>query len=323
MNGISIVVCTFNGESRLKETLESIIKLKAEFPWEVLVIDNNSRDKSSEISNLILSSYSVDFRIISEPKPGLTFARWRGVAESKYDIILFCDDDNHLQEDFLIVGYEIFSKNPNCGILGSKGKKNILVKDPDWFERFSHSYAVGSLGKEDGAQPKGSYHYGASCFFKKVALEKLYELGFRSVLSDRTGSVLSSGGDVELCLAVQLLGFELWFDSRLVFDHFIEPHRLKWSYYLKLKEGIASSFPLLESYRIDEFSRIKAFKFHIKREFWLACKGIVKSGLLYFYSKDKIHQVNFLTSKTKIISYFKNKKKTIEAFERNRRIFSA
>lgn len=321
LNGISIVVCTYNGGTRLKETLEHLVKLRSDFTWEVLVVDNNSTDESTDVAYQILSNSLVSFRIISESNSGLSFARWRGVTESRYDLILFCDDDNHLQEDFLTIGYEVFSKNPNCGILGSKGVKKITGKEPEWFERFSHSYAVGTLGKKNGPQPKGSYHYGAACFFRKSVLEELVNIGFQSILRDRSGTSLSSGGDVELCMAVQLLGFELWFDDRLEFHHYIEPHRLQWSYYLKLKIGIASSFPLLESYRIEEFVDFREFENFLKREFHFTWKGVLKSGLFLLLKKDKLHEVNFLTSSTKFKAYFKNRKAAIESFERNKRIF--
>jgi glycosyltransferase involved in cell wall biosynthesis len=51
MTDFSVVVCTFNGAKRLPQVLE---KLKAQqftqpCRWEVIVVDNNSRDRTPEI----------------------------------------------------------------------------------------------------------------------------------------------------------------------------------------------------------------------------------------------------------------------------------
>ncbi|TXE02406.1 glycosyltransferase [Algoriphagus aquimarinus] len=320
-SGISIVICTYNGESRIDLCLDHIRDSEFSGDFEVIVVDNASKDQTALKANSIIKKSGLDGRVVSENNPGLSSARWRGVMEAKFEFILFCDDDNWISTDFLKIGYDILKSHQSIGSLGSQGVPFFQGIKPDWFDDFSHSYAVGSLGKSNGPQPKGSYHYGACCFFRKSALEELVNIGFQSILTDRSGTSLSSGGDVELCLAVQLLGFELWFDDRLVFHHCIEPHRLKWSYYLKLKQGIASSFPLLDSYRIEEFSNFGEFGNFLKREFLLTSKGVLKSGLFSLFKKDKLHEVNFLTSSTKFKAYFKNRKATLKSFEINKRIF--
>lgn len=323
MKGVSIVLCTYNGSVRLPETLAHIIALYANFPWEVIIIDNNSLDRSSSVAKEILSKTELNYRVIIEKEQGLSFARWTGIRESNFDLILFCDDDNHLDPNFLTIGFDVFQRNPVIGVLGSLGLKKLASEEPKWFDQFAHSYGIGTLGKKNGPQHKGSYHYGAACFFRKSALRKLHEIGFQSILSDRKRSSLSSGGDVELCYAVQLLGYELWFDERLLFHHFIESHRLSWKYYLKLKKGIAKSFPLLESYRIDDFGTVEEFKKHLKKEKIIIFKGILKSGLLSISRGDLESKANILTSRAKFQVYSLNYRSTISAFIRNKKLFGA
>jgi len=48
---------------------------------------------------------------------------------------------------------------------------------------------------------------------------------------------LSSGGDSELCLVILFLGYELYYDERLRFTHFIPKERLSWSYCVKMLAG--------------------------------------------------------------------------------------
>jgi len=318
---VSIVICTYNGLSRLPETLDFIVKQKSKISFELIIVDNNSSDFTNDFVKEYLKDSEIDWKIVSETKAGLSYARWRGIEESKYELVLFCDDDNHLAENYIEIGAFKFSNNPNLGILGGLGSPKFESQKPTWFDDFSHSYAVGSLGKEPGIQAKGSWHYGAGCFFRKSALIQLKLLGFKSVLSDRKGGDLSSGGDVELCYAVQLLGFDLAFDPTLRFDHFIEAHRLDWDYYLKLNRGIASSFPLLESYQILSFNSRTAFMFHLIKILIMTMSRILK---LKFTNKPTLHEkVNYEFMKDSLKVFKRNFNPTIFAFDKNREFFRA
>jgi glycosyltransferase involved in cell wall biosynthesis len=50
LNGISLVICTFNGASRLKPTLEAIFNQEDQhqIPWELIIIDNASTDETAK-----------------------------------------------------------------------------------------------------------------------------------------------------------------------------------------------------------------------------------------------------------------------------------
>lgn len=323
--GISIVICTYNGKGRLGQTFSHIIKLQASYPWELILVDNASTDGTGEWASrwFLSQKIKLNFQIVSESRPGLNHARMMGVEMSRYDYILFCDDDNWLSPNFLSIGTKTLNENKKIGVLGSLGKPKFEGIEPVWFCEFSHSYAIGSLGKKTGKQNFGSYHYGAACFFRKEALSQLLSRGFQSLLADRMGKSLSSGGDVELCLAVQLLGYELHYEERLKFDHFIEAHRINWDYYLRLKKGISQSFPLLESYRIYEFENLRSFKSHLFASYLIVVKGMIKSGVKKLSSSTKSNEVAWITTRTKLRSFFKNYRKTIVAFQANKKMFNA
>jgi GT2 family glycosyltransferase len=84
---ISIVVCTRDRARLLERCLESLSRL--EYPdYEVVVIDNCSQDP--EVAAVIERS---GFRTIREERPGLDWARNRGIEEARHDIISYIDDD--------------------------------------------------------------------------------------------------------------------------------------------------------------------------------------------------------------------------------------
>ncbi len=93
----SIVIPAYNEESVLKATLLSLKKLgtpRREF--EVIVVDNNSKDKTSEIAR----KNGAD-KVVFEPEPGTNFAREAGRKAAHGEIIAFLDADTTPNIDWL------------------------------------------------------------------------------------------------------------------------------------------------------------------------------------------------------------------------------
>src|ERR687886_61147 len=62
------------------------------------------------------------------------------------------------------------------------------------------------------------------------AWHQLIEAGFKPLLIDRTGAQLTTGGDVELCYALRLAGWCLWYEPSLHLQHFMPAGRMRWQY---------------------------------------------------------------------------------------------
>ncbi|WP_075352576.1 glycosyltransferase [Algoriphagus marinus] len=314
----SIILCTYNGASKLEATLKAITELRTGFDWELLLIDNNSTDSTADFARSYLANSKIDYSVLDCNTPGKMKAFWLGIRAAKYDFILDCDDDNHLFLDFLQVGISYLKENPRVGALGGHGI--LKAKQvPDWFETYAKSYAIGSQGKSGEVMQPFSHLYGAGCFYRKSILLDLESKGFYSLLSCRKGTELSSGGDVELCYAIQLSGFDLVYLNTLKFHHAISQDRLSFEYYLKLKAGIASSFPILDSYRITEFLNVIAFNNHLIFKEWIALKGLLKSTLLGNSSMNS--KIEKVVTVTKFKYFFKNYTLALEGFKRNQKIF--
>lgn len=91
---VSVVIPAYNEEKYLSATLESLIN-QTVTPYEILVVDNNSTDKTVEIAK----EYPV--KVISEKRQGLSFARNKGFNEAKGDIILRTDADTVAPRDWV------------------------------------------------------------------------------------------------------------------------------------------------------------------------------------------------------------------------------
>jgi glycosyltransferase involved in cell wall biosynthesis len=170
--GISIILCTHNGASRLVPTLEHLCKLFPVEATELVIVDNASTDNTTELCDYYLSSNcQYSWRIVHEENPGLVHARYRGIQEAHNDILLFCDDDNYLCSSYLQIGYEIMKHNQKIGALGGNGRPVFYSTKPEWFDRYSYSYAVGSQANKSG-KILSQYPeiYGAASFWRKYVL---------------------------------------------------------------------------------------------------------------------------------------------------------
>lgn len=321
--GVSIILCTYNGSEKLADTLNHIITQNCSFSWELLLIDNASTDNTFEFASAYLSNSTIDYRVLNCKIPGKMNAFWLGINESKYEYLLDCDDDNHLKSDYLQIGLEILYKNKVIGALGGRGIPKTKIDLPDWFNTFGKSYAIGKQLDTSGELIQHPYLYGAGCFYKRAPLIAIQSKGFSSILTCRIGSSLASGGDTELCIVLRLLGYQIWFEESLIFEHEIHNSKLNWQFYLKLKRGISSSFPLLNSYEINKFKTINTFKISLFKSFFLVIKGVIKSYIIFSFKNDRNTQIARTITITKFKSFFSNYRLTIESYKKNKLIFKS
>ncbi|MEX2234091.1 MAG: glycosyltransferase [Cyclobacteriaceae bacterium] len=251
LQGVSIIICCHNGSNRLPETIRHIARQRvpAWVPWELLIVDNGSTDDSAAVARTEWQKHRVDtyMRIVKEPVLGLSYARARGFREARYEYMIMCDDDNWLEEDYVSHVYEILSEKPNIGALGGFGKL-VYEIDPPAVE-LSYIFAAGEQAPRSGKVMENKV-YGAGCVIRHCAYQKLLGSGFKSLLTDRRGTELSSGGDYELCFALAIMGYDIWYDDRLRFTHFVTRERLTWEYYLRYAYESSKCFNVLTSYKM-------------------------------------------------------------------------
>ena len=250
--GISIILCCYNSESRLPKTLEYLAKqeMQKDIPVELVIVNNASTDSTEKVAALEWSKYDTNFqfRIVDEETPGHMFARQKGGRESQYEYILFCDDDNWLQPDYLQRAFDLMEANPKVGALSGQ---TIAVSDvdfPEWFSDFQMSWAVGEQANDSGDVSNKGWIWGAGLMTRKALLNIVLSEKHPFLNQGRTGNVLTSGDDCEICKRILLLGYALYYDKNLLLYHYLQPNRLTWAYKRKLLDTIELSNPILYKY---------------------------------------------------------------------------
>jgi glycosyltransferase involved in cell wall biosynthesis len=312
--GVSIVICTYNGAQRLPQTLRHIAhqRVKEGVNWELILVDNASKDNSAQLAQEEWNNYSctAPFTIVHQPIPGLSHAREMGFSTARYDCIIMCDDDNWLDENYVNVGFEIMQSHPRCALLGGYGNFVFETQPPSWLVNYT-IYAGGPQAPASGKVPNYRL-YGAGTILRKSAFYAIYEAGFRSLLADRMAAQLTSGGDHELCYGLALAGYEIRYDERLQFQHFITSDRLTWPYYRRYIKESAGCFEVLEAYKIlletnktswtSFYKRLsRSFLFHVKK--WLPL--VWKYQFMDKQSEaGKLTRIQCIILQTRLLSYF-------------------
>jgi GT2 family glycosyltransferase len=125
--------------------------------------------------------------------------------------------------------------HPDIGLCGGRSAAVFESEPPAWFDDFQNAYAVGPQGTSSGYLDKDINRlYGAGMTLRKSAWDHLEKNGFTYKLTGRKGKKLSSGEDTELCLALQLAGYRLWYETTLTFFHYMPATRLSYASLKKL-----------------------------------------------------------------------------------------
>ncbi len=251
---LSVITCSHNPRpdylARVLDALKS--QTLARQRWEFLLIDNASAESLSSAVDL---SWHPQARHIREDKLGLTHARLRGISEAGGEVLVFVDDDNVLDNDFLERAVEIGRDWPRLGTWGGQTRPGFETEPPAWTREYWSRLVIrefetdrwSNQATDANAMPCGA----GMCVRKSVAdyYVQLHAEGRRNVLMDRAGGSLLSGGDSDLAICACDLGLGMGMFTALKLTHLIPPDRLTEDYLVRLVESLAYSSIVLESFR--------------------------------------------------------------------------
>ena len=239
----SLIICTYNPpQKRLKDIFNALINLC--YPdFEIILVDNNS---SNNVPYDIFLFYknnkkNITVSYIKELNPGLVNARICGFKLATSDWLVYVDDDNELDENYLSQLFKSIEKFPSCGVWGpgdisvnfSDVVHRIIDKNYRYVfqEKKLKEVIFGRERKWNNYHPSGS----GMCIRKdvfEIYSEKFLQGKINAV--GRKGQNLSSGEDSQIVWTAIDLEFDVGCNPEMKLVHHIPAERANFDYISKL-----------------------------------------------------------------------------------------
>ncbi len=251
----TVIICTYNRSDSLRRTLESLSRQKVPegFEFEVIVVDNNSNDSTKQVVEHAQNRLNIPcLRYEFEKAQGLCFARNRGIACARGDIVLFTDDDVTVAEDWI---YEIIKgmEQYDCQACGGYIGPVWETQPPYWLTEIFYGFLA--VRTDEGAPKKVSQisdlPFGANMAIRKDVFEKV---GTFNTSLGRKGNVLSSYDDTDLLDRIIQSGGYIYYLPHARVYHHIESYRTTKKYFRRWRMHCSRN--LAESHGIPGYRKL-------------------------------------------------------------------
>jgi glucosyl-dolichyl phosphate glucuronosyltransferase len=226
----SIVIATYQRADLLKDTLESLAQLRTGATWEVIVVDNNSRDHTPDVVAAAAVSFPVRLRYLVEREQGRSAALNCGFRAAEGAIIVTTDDDVRVGPDWLDhIEFGLASKQ--CDYVGGRVVPIWESQPPRWIPQTNgRMWAVIAL-LDYGPEPirfGKRVPLGVNMAIRREAIERIG--GFDTRIGRKAGTLL--GQEVrEWCMRATAAGLVGYYIPAMVVQHLIPRDRLNKEYF--------------------------------------------------------------------------------------------
>lgn len=226
----TLAICTYNRADCLADAVRSVVVQEAPFPFEVMVIDNNSTDGTRDLV-MLLQRESADLRYVFESKQGLSRARNRALEESEAEIVAYIDDDAVAHEGWLTALVAGFS-DPTIAVVGGRIEVSYPVDRPAWVTD-KMEVLLGRFGPADMVSDVSEVFGGNFAVRRRVALE----IGGFSEILGYQGDRLLPGEETGYCLRARKAGYRVVYIPDAQVTHSVHPSRLSKQWFLRRAKG--------------------------------------------------------------------------------------
>lgn len=164
MPKVSVIIPVFQGEEYLAQAIKSCLDQTVK-PFEVIIIDDGSTDKTveiiksweqivSEVEEGVLKKSPIKL-YQNEQNEGIGYSRKRGVDLAKGDYIAFISADDALEPNFIEAMLSYVKSYPNCifysdfEVIDENGNKKGEVRSPEFSDYNQFVQACINSAKQD------------------------------------------------------------------------------------------------------------------------------------------------------------------------------
>lgn len=225
---ISVVIVSYRVKGYLRRCLESVLKAGSDKKIEIIVVDNNSCDGTTDM----LAMYYPEVRLIANnTNPGFAVACNMGIAQTTGRYLLILNPDTVIPQNTFKCCSEFMENHPDAGIVGVRlvdGRGRFLPESKRGiptpfaaFCRFSglfrlfprssgiNRYYMGHRGEHEISEVEAVT--GAFMFAERETM-------FRAGLFDERYFMF--GEDIDLCMQVGKTGNKIYYCPNVTVTHF-------------------------------------------------------------------------------------------------------
>lgn len=279
---ISVVICTYNRAEMLKDTIKSWMAVDKDcLSTELIIVNNNSTDQTLQVVKSFQGTVT-DLKYVFEPRPGLSFARNKGIKEANGEIIAFVDDDVYFHKSWLLEMMLAFGNNPETDCIGGNSIPVLETERPLWLtDNMLKLYGSTLSGEAEKFMNFPEHPFGVNMAFRK----KTFQLvgGFNTSLGRIKKSLLSNE-EKEFFYRIHQAGMKTFYTPKAIIFHRIPKDRLDQKWILKriYWQGISKvAFNQL----VQKKSKTLLFKdivIHSKR-IMLGQRPLKRENFIFFY----------------------------------------
>lgn len=254
---LSLIICTYNRDKYIYNVLKSIAE--NDYPhtdYEIVLVNNNSTDNTeSECKRFQQEFPDIRFNYCVETNQGLSYARNRGIRESKGDILVYVDDDALVNKEYLQTYATFFEKNPDIAAAGGSIIPQYETEEPNWMSHYTRQLITGKLylGDKEREFPKNAFPGGGNAAYRKAVFDKI---GLFNVELGRKGNSLIGAEEKDLFDKMTTIGIRFFYLPTAILYHIIPEKKLTQDYFNRLTYSIGVS----ERYRTLQISKGKYLK---------------------------------------------------------------
>jgi glycosyltransferase involved in cell wall biosynthesis len=239
---ITVAIPTYNGGDRIPFVLAALQNQQhqPQLNWEILVVDNNSTDRTSQIVH-DYQSRLPRLRLCQETQQGAGYARQRAFRSAAGEIVAFLDDDTIPEPDWVQQVYEFAQAYPQAGAYGSRVRGRFDGELPPNFERIAPFFALTDRGDRPKIYEKSSRLLPPSAGLAVRKLVWQTTVPERMILTGRTKTSMLTGEDLEMLAHIQASPWQIWYNPAMQIHHQIETWRLTPAYLRPFFRGIGLS----------------------------------------------------------------------------------
>jgi GT2 family glycosyltransferase len=221
---VTAAVCTRDRPDDLVRALDSLEAQK--YPrLRILVVDNApSDDRTRRLVSELAQTREIDY--VTEPRPGLSWARNRAIDASDSEVVAWADDDEVCDPWWATEIARAFVEVPEAGaVTGMVAPAELETESQAWFEQYSGVrrgrgfaravFSPATASEQSPLYPLPPYGAGANMAFRRDAIERIGR--FDCALG--TGTATLAGEDTAALSALLLAGGTIVYQPSAIVHH--------------------------------------------------------------------------------------------------------